>query len=122
MMTKSHEYLQMKERQAHTVCRQCGNNLEIRMIIFCQYGGQGIELYCPKCERIEYGIEKEIYDLAKDFLEATEFNYFMDMEQGIRNEQLNTSKICEIFGWLFKKLEFSDKHGLTEKYHAFYDE
>lgn len=46
------DYEEMNARQKRCVCRQCGRELEIRMIIFCQYGGQGLELYCPVCQRI----------------------------------------------------------------------
>ena len=41
------DYEEMKAREKRCVCRQCGSELEIRMIIFCQYGGQGLELILP---------------------------------------------------------------------------
>ena len=66
------DYEEMKARQKRCVCRQCGSELEIRMIIFCQYGGQGLELYCPVCQRIEYGVEKELFTLANKFIKETE--------------------------------------------------
>ena len=57
---------------AHTTPDSCG--LRWQMIIFCQYGGQGLELYCPVCQRIEYGVEKELFALANKFIKETEFN------------------------------------------------
>lgn len=110
------DYEEMKARQKRCVCRQCGRELEIRMIIFCQYGGQGLELYCPVCQRIEYGVEKELFALANKFIKETEFNYFLDMPEDKRSLALNKAKIGELFSWLFYELGLCDKDGLTEKY------
>lgn len=113
-MSVSNTYDDLTKRQQRCVCRQCGSPLEIRMIIFCQYGGQGLELYCPKCERIEYGIEKELYTLADQFISDNEFNYYVDMAEDERNLQLNRGKIGEIFAWLFKNIALLNEAGLTD--------
>ena len=112
------DYEEMQNRQQRCVCRQCGSKLEIRMIIFCQYGGQGLELYCPVCQRIEYGVEKELFDLAGKFMAETEFNYFLDMPEDKRSLELNTAKVGELFSWLFRELKLCDENGLTEKYQS----
>ena len=78
-MTKNEKMLARSER---CVCSGCGSRLELHMVIFNQYGGQGIELYCPKCQKIEFGVEAEIYKFAKEFVEGYEFNYFPDMAEG----------------------------------------
>lgn len=110
-MAEKSVFEQLKEREARCVCKMCGSPLEIRMIIFNQYGGQGVELYCPHCDRIEYGTEPEIFETARAFLEQFEFNYFPDMAEGERNKLLNTAKLCEIIAWsndyLAKKKEKS---------------
>mgnify|MGYP001153292906 CR=1 FL=1 len=110
-MSSSNIYDNLESRRKRCVCRQCGSPLETRMIIFCQYGGQGLELYCPKCERIEYGVEKEIYELADRFIDQNEFNYYLDMAEGERNLQLNRGKISELFAWLFREIHLLDKNG-----------
>lgn len=107
-------YQKIKEREKRCVCRQCGNQLEAKLIIFNQYGGQGIELYCSNCKRIEYGVEPEIYFLARKFVEDNEFNYFVDMLEDERCFQLNISKVSEIFSWAFRELGLCDSNGMTK--------
>lgn len=102
------------ERTGHCVCKQCGGKLQAKIIIYNKYGGQGVEMYCSHCERIEYGTETEIYRLAKDFVQNVEFDYFVEMEEGERNYQLNVAKICEVLGWCFRKLELLDEKGLIK--------
>ena len=40
--------------------------------------------------------------------------YFVEMEEGERNYQLNVAKICEVLGWCFRKLELIDEHGIKK--------
>jgi len=115
---REYTYEELKDRSKRCVCRHCGSALELKLIIFCQYGGQGVEIFCPQCQRIEYGIEPEIYHLAKEFIEDYDFNYFVDMAEDERNKQLNTAKIGEIFGWLFDRINLCDEKGLTDRYSA----
>lgn len=98
-MSKETSYEKLKWRSEHCVCKMCGSQLEIKLIIYNQYGGQGMDLYCPQCQRIEYGTDPEVYRLASGFLKQFEFNYFWDMPEGERNTMLNTGKLCEIIGW-----------------------
>lgn len=105
---------EMIKRSERCVCKMCGSKLEPRIIIYNKYGGQGVEMFCPHCGRIEYGTEAEIYDLAKDFVKSVEFDYFTEMEQGERNFQLNIAKVCEVLGWCFRKLGVVDGDGIVE--------
>lgn len=95
----------LKEREKCCVCKMCGGPLELRLIIHNQYGGQGLDLYCPACDRLEYGTEPYIYDIAKKFVDRFEFNYYTDMEENTRNYQLNIGKICDIAAWILKEME-----------------
>ena len=76
MLTKT-----MTERAKRCVCRVCGTPLEIRAVIFNEYGGAGAELYCGRCDKIEYGTEPEIYKTAKEFVDAMEFNYYLNLRK-----------------------------------------
>ena len=102
------------ERSRRCVCRQCGTPLRVQEVIFNEYGGQGYELVCPHCQRIEYGVEPEIFEYANKFVREYEFNYFMDMPENERNIQMNVSKVCELFTWLFKEAGICTEEGLTE--------
>jgi hypothetical protein len=105
----------LQERRERCICKLCGGKLEIRLIIYNQYGGQGVDLYCPTCQKVEYGIEPEIYAWAKEFVEKFEFNYYLDMEENQRNHQLNIGKVCEIGAWLFKNAGLLNEEGLKKE-------
>ena len=104
----------MIERRTRCVCKMCGGALELRLIIHNQYGGQGLDLYCPTCDKVEYGVEPEIYEISKAFVDTFEFNYYMEMEENKRNYQLNISKICEITNWILKYRGELDHNGFIK--------
>lgn len=99
-------------RAKHCVCKQCGTRLEAKRMVYNKYGGSGMELYCPNCRKIEYGTEPEIYRLAQDFVDEVEFDYFVEMEEGIRRDRLNVAKVCEILNWIYKKTGVLTSAGL----------
>lgn len=101
-----------KKRAERCVCKMCGHALESRVVIYNHYGGSGVELYCPQCQRIEYGTEPAIYQLAKNFVESVEFDYFTDMEEDKRHYQLNISKVCELLSWIYKRMQILDADGI----------
>lgn len=106
----------MRKRCERCVCKMCGSSLEIRVIIYNKFGGEGMEMYCPNCKRIEYGTEPEIYQLAKEFVENVEFDYFPEMEEGMRNFQLNIAKVCEMLAWSLRKMEMLDEFGVKDEH------
>lgn len=91
--------MELTERAERCVCKYCGQKLTLKFIIFNKYGGQGLELYCENCQRIEYGVEPEIFDLALHYVEDFGFNYYLDMEENAQTFQLNVAKISEIISW-----------------------
>lgn len=97
-------YVELERRQKECVCKFCGGKLEIRVIIYNKYGGQGWDLYCPHCDKIEYGTKPEYYYAAREFVEMYEFNYYTEMAESVRNEQMNYAKVAEIGEWFLKKL------------------
>lgn len=104
------EYL--TERAGRCVCKLCGGNLEKKVVVYNKYGGSGLELYCPNCQKIEYGTEPEIYNLASEFVETVEFDYFPDMDDEDRHQKLNVAKVCDILGWIYRRTGVLDKTGL----------
>lgn len=100
------------QRAERCICRQCGGKIVPSIVILDQYGGQEMDLYCPQCERVDFGIEPEIYDMAKVFIERFEYNYYVDMEEGERLTKLNTGKIVEMLSWFLKNLGLVDQDGI----------
>ena len=106
---------EMYKRVERCCCKMCGSPIKPQVIVYDRYGGHGIELYCEKCQRIEYGTEPAIYALARDFIDTFEFNYFPDMEENLRTEQLNVAKMCEIFAWVFEEVGMLDENGFKKE-------
>lgn len=102
-------------RSKRCVCKKCGGALTTSLMIYDIYGGAGVELYCPKCQQSEFGVEPEIYEMAQYYVENFQFNYFLDMEENDLNEQLNISKVADMISWLLKNLGLLDGDGLKDK-------
>ncbi len=98
-MRKRKNVKKLFERQETCVCKRCGGKLEVHLIEYNHYGGHGLDLYCPNCRVLEYGVAPEVYSLAKSFMEQFEFNYFADLEENERTYELNMSKLCDIMAW-----------------------
>ncbi len=101
----------LKGRTKRCVCKFCGGKLRLKRIIFSQYEDARIEIFCPTCNRIEFGVEPEIYQSARFLVEETGFNYFQDMDDNERTKQMNTAKVSEMMSWVNMSLGVIDKEG-----------
>ena len=109
------------KRASRCVCKMCGTPIETKIVVYNKYGGSGVELYCPHCGCIEYGTEKEIYQIAKDFVDNLEFDYFTEMEEGQRRYELNISKICEVLSWIYRKNGILGKNGIGDEWKKLFE-
>ena len=98
-MNKAARIQELKGRVKRCCCKYCGHPLEIKQIIFSEHTDARIELFCTSCDRIEYGVEKEIYLSAKFFVEQLKFNHYPDLDDNNRRQQMNIAKVCEIMAW-----------------------
>ena len=103
------EYL--KKRKEHCCCKYCGSLLEIRRVAFSENDDARVELYCPMCQKIEFGVEKEIFAVAEYFVEEMEFQIFYDIENPVLQKQMNIAKVAEIISWGFLNLGYSNENG-----------
>ncbi len=111
----NHSHEELLERAKHVVCKQCGGELTTALIVYDIYGGAGEDLYCPHCQKQEFGVEKKIYEMAEYYVENFQFNYFYDMEENDVNFQLNVAKVCDMMAWMLKNIDLLDKDGLKEQ-------
>lgn len=109
----SHE--ELVERAKHCVCKQCGGKLVTALVVYDIYGGAGEELFCPDCQKTEYGVEKEIFELAEYYVENFQYNYFYDMEENDLNMQLNIAKVADLMSWTFKNVGLLDSGGMKKE-------
>ena len=103
----------LKQRKKRCVCKYCGGMLKLKRIIFSEYEDARIEIFCSECNRIEFGVEKEIYASAKYFVENSGFNCFPDLDDNERTKQMTISKGCEIMAWEARNFGILNENGFT---------
>lgn len=101
----------LKRRALRCVCKHCGGRLSLKRMIFSEQDDARIEIYCDHCERLEFGVEKEIYANAKYFVEELQFNCFADLDANELTKGMNIAKVCEIMSWGDKRLGVLDEEG-----------
>ncbi|MEE0435980.1 MAG: hypothetical protein UDB11_11380 [Peptococcaceae bacterium] len=101
----------LKGRQTRCCCKYCGGELQIRRIIFSEDEEARIELFCSQCDRIEYGVEPEIYKNAVHFVDYLQFDHYPDLDKNMQTRRMNIAKVCEIITWGVKNLGLLDQNG-----------
>ena len=103
--------LRLKNRTERCVCKYCGGQLELRRIIFSDYEEARIEIFCTQCDRIEYGVEPEIYRSARNFTEEMDFNCYPELDDNASTRRMTTAKVCEILSWGVLQMGFLTDDG-----------
>lgn len=103
----------LKGRTKRCVCKFCGGKLRLKRIIFSSYEAVRVEIFCESCNRIEFGVEPEIYLSSKHFVEETKINFSSDLEENERTKQMNIAKVCEIMSWGNMNIGILNKEGFT---------
>lgn len=103
----------IKERARRCVCKYCGSPLKLHRIVFSEYEEARVEIFCSHCDRIEYGVEPEIYTCARYFVDELGYNGYPDLDESETTRQLNIAKVCEIAAWTLKNMGFLNETGLT---------
>lgn len=91
---KRKEMLLQRSRRCR--CRYCGGKLSLKRIVYSEFEDARLELYCEDCQRLEFGVENDIYDVAKYFVESLEFNCYPNFPDNNHTKQMNIAKVCEI--------------------------
>ncbi|WP_425805128.1 hypothetical protein [Desulfitobacterium sp. Sab5] len=101
----------LKKRAKRCVCKYCGGQLNLNRIIFNDVEDARVEIYCDNCDRIEFGIEPEIYRSARNFVDNLEFDYYEGLDQNEKKRQMNIAKISEIMAWGCKNMGILNQNG-----------
>ncbi len=101
----------LKKRANRCVCKYCGSPLQLKRVIFNDVKDVRVEIFCEVCDKIEFGVEPEIYQSARNFVDNLEFNYYDDMSQNDLTYKMNIAKVCEILAWGCKDLGIVDCDG-----------
>ena len=102
----------LKSRANRCVCKYCGSPLSLRQIVFSDIEEVRVEIFCKQCDRIEYGIEPELYSTACDFVDHLQFRFYDTTEDDEVSRQMNIGKVCEILAWNFKNMGLLNQNGL----------
>jgi len=103
----------LKNRAKRCVCKYCGEKVSLRKITYAAYDEAKIDLYCSNCDRIEFGVEKDIYLLAKYFVEQMKFDHYPYMDETKQKKQMNIAIIAEIISWTFQHANLLQENGLS---------
>lgn len=102
---------ELKVRADRCCCKFCGSKLVVKRIVFSEDEDARIELFCSQCNRIEYGVEPEVYWNAVHFVDHLKFNHYPDMDSNEQTRRMNIAKVCEIMTWGIKNLGILDQNG-----------
>ena len=101
----------LKGRAKRCVCKYCGGRLRLKRIIFSDHEDARVGIYCDNCERIEYGVEQEIYQSARYFVDELKFNCYPNQDANESTRRMTIAKVCEIMAWENKNLGLLDRDG-----------
>ncbi len=102
---------ELRKRLGRCCCKHCGGELELRNIIGGREKKGRVEIFCSNCDRIEYGVEKEIYKIAKYYVEELSFDYYTDLDATELKSNMNIAKVSEIIQWGFQNLGYMETDG-----------
>lgn len=101
----------LKWRVKNCRCRYCGAPLRLRRILYGNNPQGRVEIFCTECDRIEYGVEPEIYAVSKYLVEEFNFNIFPNNDNSETTTQMNIAKICDIIAWGCKNMGILSARG-----------
>lgn len=104
---------ELKWRSKNCRCKYCGAPLRLRRILYGNNPEGRVEIFCTECDRIEFGIEPEIYAVAKYFVDEFNFNIFPNNDVSEKTTQMNVAKVCEIIAWAYKNMGVLGEKGFT---------
>ena len=106
---------ELQGRVKRCCCTYCGSDLVLRRITTGREDAGRVEIFCPNCDRIEFGVEREIYQVAKYYTNTLKFDYYPELDDSERKRRMNCAKACEIIHWGCKNLGLLKQDGfITE--------
>ncbi|MEF2824740.1 MAG: hypothetical protein U0N74_05615 [Peptococcaceae bacterium] len=103
----------LQSRSERCVCKYCGGPLRVKSIAFNEIVDARTELYCDQCGRIEFGVEPEIYQCAKYYVDAFDYNCYPDLDFSETTRQMSVARVAEIMEWLVNNLGIVGADGFT---------
>ena len=86
-LMKTPRVIELRERAKRCKCKYCGSELRLKQIIYDDTIDPRVEIFCNHCDRIEYGVEPEIYSMAKYFVDEIGFDHYPEMDNNLTKER-----------------------------------
>ena len=106
----------LRKRTKRCKCKYCGGTLRLKQIVYNSTVEPRIEIFCEECQRIEYGVEPEIYLLAKYYVDSFACDYYPELDESAIKDRMNVGKVCEIIFWALNGLQLVDMEGFRVPY------
>jgi len=87
-------------KNTEKICRMCGSLLIQKLMIGTEEDGEKV-WYCKGCNQIEQGTYAEIFNLAEEYVDIAQFNYFPDLDENGYAQGMNVAKVCQILGQFY---------------------
>lgn len=108
---KSARLDELKIRTKKCCCRYCGGELKLRRILYGNVKEGRVEIFCSNCDRIEYGVQRELYHISKYFEDEFHLNLYPENDDSVKTYQMNIAKLCDIMAWCCKNLGIMEYDG-----------
>ena len=105
----------LKKRVQRCVCKSCGSSLSLRQIDFHDFEDARIESFCEYCDRIEFGIEPEIYTSARSYVDEFQVNFYPDLGNNQVTQKMTVASIADIMSWALQNMGYLTKDGFVVK-------
>lgn len=85
--------------------------MSLRQIDFNDFEEARIEIFCERCDRLEFGIEPEIYTSAQYYVDEFEINFYPDMGNNAVTKKMSVANIADIMSWALQNMGYLNKDG-----------
>ena len=111
---QSEHIKELSSRVKRCCCSYCGSPLMLKRISSGLIDDARVEIFCPWCNRIEFGVEPEIFRAAQYYVTELKFDYYPDLDDNEVKNRMNIAKANEIMQWCCKNLGILDKDGFVQ--------
>ena len=103
----------LKKRVQRCVCKSCGGQLSLRQLDYNEFEDARIELFCEHCDRLEFGIEPELYTSAQYYVDEYRVNLYPDLGDNQMTRRMSISYVADIMNWAMQHMGYLTKDGFT---------
>lgn len=103
----------LKKRVQRCVCKSCGGPLSLRQLDYNEFEDARIELFCEHCDKLEFGIEPELYTSAQYYVDEYRVNLYPDMGNNQMTRRMSIAYVADIMNWAMQHMGYLTKNGFT---------